>query len=276
MAVTVIGMAVFIYFRVDAFLWKLILFMLVLVGVPAITWFVMNSLRKASSKVIPDGEPIVMRIQNLVKIYDRDNRFTREWKSGTKIRKRLGLVREYRSTKDLAVLIWQIPLVGFMIFFVYFYLESGLWLFLLSFLVYGVLLAIWQPVGLWIGRSGRRQEKFVTLIKRLILWGFPVFSLVLFHKRWDSLALEILIGIAWFLILMIYSTAKVLNEKQINVNRIKGRFGLLRRGFFRLVQSIPLIGKKKKPFKFSWQGGLSEISKKYTSVELQHKAMDWR
>jgi len=34
--------------------------------------------------------------------------------------------------------------------------------------------------------------------------------------------------------------------------------------------------KKNKPFKFTWQGGLAEISKKYTSVELQHKAMDWR
>ncbi len=29
-------------------------------------------------------------------------------------------------------------------------------------------------------------------------------------------------------------------------------------------------------FKFDWEGGLSKLKNKYTSVELQHKAMDWR
>ncbi len=43
-----------------------------------------------------------------------------------------------------------------------------------------------------------------------------------------------------------------------------------------LINKYGKSPKKKKPFKFSWQGGLSELSKKYTSVELQHKAMDFR
>lgn len=249
MAVTVVGLAILIYFRVDAFLWKLILFMLAVVGVPAVTWFLLNSLRRASSKVIPDDQPIVIRIQNLVKIYDRDNKFTREWKSGFAVRKRLGLTRSYDSIKDLAVLIWQLPLLGFLIFFVYFYLESGLWLFILSLFVYATILSIWQPIGAWIGKSAGKKKKINALVRRLMLWGFPVFSLILFHKQWDNIALEVLIGLGWFFALMVYSTAKVLNEKQINVNRITGRFGLLRRGFFRMVQSIPIIGKKKKPFK---------------------------
>jgi len=29
-------------------------------------------------------------------------------------------------------------------------------------------------------------------------------------------------------------------------------------------------------FKFDWEGGLSEIGKKFTSVGLQHKALEWR
>lgn len=29
-------------------------------------------------------------------------------------------------------------------------------------------------------------------------------------------------------------------------------------------------------FKFDWEGGLSKLKDQYTSVELQHKAMDWR
>jgi len=43
-----------------------------------------------------------------------------------------------------------------------------------------------------------------------------------------------------------------------------------------LINKYSKSPKEKKPFKFTWQGGLAEISKKYTSVELQHKAMDWR
>ena len=34
------------------------------------------------------------------------------------------------------------------------------------------------------------------------------------------------------------------------------------------------IGKMK--FKFDWEGGLSNIEEKVTSVELQHKASGWR
>jgi len=34
------------------------------------------------------------------------------------------------------------------------------------------------------------------------------------------------------------------------------------------------IGTRK--FKFDWEGGLSEIRTKITSVELQHKVLEWR
>ena len=33
---------------------------------------------------------------------------------------------------------------------------------------------------------------------------------------------------------------------------------------------------KGKKFKFDWEGGLSELKEKFTSVELQHKASGWR
>lgn len=31
-----------------------------------------------------------------------------------------------------------------------------------------------------------------------------------------------------------------------------------------------------KKFKFDWEGGLADVEGKITSVQLQHKAMDWR
>jgi len=34
--------------------------------------------------------------------------------------------------------------------------------------------------------------------------------------------------------------------------------------------------KKKGEFKFDWEGSLKEVKDKFTSVELQHKALEWR
>ncbi len=31
-----------------------------------------------------------------------------------------------------------------------------------------------------------------------------------------------------------------------------------------------------KGFKFDWEGGLADLKKKFSSVELQHKASEWR
>ncbi|MGB5159262.1 DUF2281 domain-containing protein [Desulfobacterium sp. N47] len=33
---------------------------------------------------------------------------------------------------------------------------------------------------------------------------------------------------------------------------------------------------KKSKFKFDWESGLSNLKNEYTSVELQHKALEWR
>ena len=43
-----------------------------------------------------------------------------------------------------------------------------------------------------------------------------------------------------------------------------------------LMNKYGKTSKRKRPFKFTWQGGLSDISKEYSSVELQHKVTDWR
>ncbi|MGR3293584.1 MAG: DUF2281 domain-containing protein, partial [Candidatus Scalindua sp.] len=34
--------------------------------------------------------------------------------------------------------------------------------------------------------------------------------------------------------------------------------------------------KYKEKFRFDWEGGLSELKDRFTSVELQHKAREWR
>ena len=41
-------------------------------------------------------------------------------------------------------------------------------------------------------------------------------------------------------------------------------------------ESKEMAKRKRNKFKFDWEGGLSKLKEKYTSVELQHKATDWR
>ena len=43
-----------------------------------------------------------------------------------------------------------------------------------------------------------------------------------------------------------------------------------------LIEKHSKTKEKKKSFTFNWQGGLSDISKQYTSVDLQHKSNNWR
>ena len=38
------------------------------------------------------------------------------------------------------------------------------------------------------------------------------------------------------------------------------------------VKTVP----KKKKVDFSWEGGLAELKDSYTSIELQHKSLEWR
>jgi len=168
---------------------------------------------------------------------------------GKAIRKRKVKDKTYTRLKDFSELVWQIPLMGFMVFFVYFYLQSGFWFFVLNLVVYLVILGIWAPIGKYMSSRTNRGKKISRFVYLLILWGFPVFSLVQFQMRWENVALEILIAIGWLFALVVFASSRKLRREQINVNRISGRFGLLRRGFYRMVLSIPIIGKQRKPFK---------------------------
>lgn len=43
-----------------------------------------------------------------------------------------------------------------------------------------------------------------------------------------------------------------------------------------LLQKHGATRAKKGKFKFDWEGGLLNLKKKYTSVGLQHKSLEWR
>ena len=71
---------------------------------------------------------------------------------------------------------------------------------------------------------------------------------MLFLKM-DNTNLVGVVGLLWAFCIAVYISSQYLYEKEINIERIKGRMAGLRRSWFRMVKSIPLIGKQRKPFK---------------------------
>jgi len=243
-----------IYTYIDKFLWKLISTILSIIIVPAATWFIMNSLRKARETVIPHDEKINIYVQSLVKIYDRENRWLREWQAGARIRSRLGLKRQLRQWKDMTQVMWQLPLIIFMVYFTYFYLDKGFWIFLFSIGTWFFLSAIWNQFReLFTNISSRGKSRFMKKIisgtDLFVFWIIPLLNLVLFQLRWDNIAVVLILGFLWFSGLFIYRTGQKLNIESIDIYRLEGKFRGLRKTFYRIVSAVPLIGKKKKPFK---------------------------
>jgi ABC-type multidrug transport system ATPase subunit len=66
---------------------------------------------------------------------------------------------------------------------------------------------------------------------------------------WKNIAMVIVVGVLWFLALLINRTAERLYKENVNIDRISGRFGSWRRQLLRLAKQIPLIGKRRQPFK---------------------------
>jgi ABC-type multidrug transport system ATPase subunit len=258
------GGSLLIYREVDSLVWKIIDFLLLIILTPASLYFLKNSLRKANEKLIEEDTPLHIQVRNLVKIYDRDSRFVREWKSGINIRKRMGLQKSFTHWKTLDYLIWQIPLTGFIVYFIYFYLESKFWYFLLPVGLYLLIIDLVKPLRDYISSfsaSGVRKwpQRLSGGIYRVLFWGLPAFFMFLYYSKFKALGLLIPTGLIWYLLLLIKVTSDKIYHEQVNVNRLKGRFKGLRKVFFRFVMAIPVIGKKKIPFK-ALKGVSFEIS----------------
>ncbi|MCX6334242.1 MAG: efflux RND transporter permease subunit [Bacteroidia bacterium] len=243
-----------IYSTLDKFLWKLITTILALILVPASTWFIMNSLKKARETVIPADENINIYVQSLVKIYERENRWAREWKAGAKIRERLGLNHHFRKWKDMSEVGWQLPVLGFMIYFTYFYLQKGFWIFLFSMGLWFFLSAIWNQfkelfTNMTAEGKNRLLKKLIPFIDFIVFWVVPLLNLVFFQLKWDNIVVVLILGFVWFLGLFIYKTGLKLSNENIDIYRLEGKFKGLRKTVYKIVAAVPLIGKKKKPFK---------------------------
>jgi ABC-type uncharacterized transport system fused permease/ATPase subunit len=141
-----------------------------------------------------------------------------------------------------------------MVYFTYFYLTKGFWIFLFSAGTWFFLSAIWNTMRKVLIRknsakySGLRRF-FIRVTDFSVFWLIPLANLIWFQMKWNNLVVVLLIGILWFAGLFIYRTGQKLTNENIDIYRLEGRFRGLRKTIYKIVAAVPLIGKKKRPFK---------------------------
>jgi multidrug efflux pump subunit AcrB/ABC-type multidrug transport system ATPase subunit len=249
--VTFLGLCALIYFEIDTFIWQLVNLFLAIILVPGLTYFIKNSLRQAKTKLISADDPITITVKNVVKIYDQGSRFVREWNKGKNKNGTNAAVDKIKLLLDS--LLWQIPLLGFLIYFTYFYLESGFWIFVLVHFIFFLFLSIFKHTfNEQLSSTSVKKSKlllYFSKLDKMIYWGFPLFNLILFQLMWDLIFLVIVIAFLWYLPLLINSTALKIMHRDIDSETHKTKFSKLKYRYYTLVKSIPVIGKKRIPFK---------------------------
>lgn len=245
--------------HIDSDLWRSIYMFLLLVGIPGLTGFLINSLKQANEEIIPHEEEIVIEIRNLVKIYGRPNRFQRDIE-GNQIRaEKLNEGPTYTKLKDFGMLLWELPLVVVLFYYTYAYLQNWFWVFFFSVICFAVANRIISTLALF--RAFITEKEIVNKIGKVLgnffFWGFPALNAVILWVLWDNYALPIILFVLWMMAIAIYSAAQRLKKTDLNPEALKGR---LRRVFYGLVYKMPAIGKKKEPFK-ALKGVSLEIEK---------------
>jgi multidrug efflux pump subunit AcrB/ABC-type multidrug transport system ATPase subunit len=227
-----------VYLYVQSFVWKLAGGLLVIVGIPVAWWFISSSLRKATERIIDEEVPIRIQVSNLVKVYGRDSKASRDFKAGRKMAA-LAKHASLALKPKLESLIWQIPLLGFLVYFAWFYLVGGFWQLFSSAVVYYYLLAIIQEF------SRIKQGKFLRLFTELFRYAAPLTVLMIFQSRWDHLSLTLMAGVAWYLAVVMGRVSVRVKQSEFELKKIRP----LLRWFYWFVSVLPVVGKEKEQFK---------------------------
>lgn len=234
----------FISLRLEGLLWQMIAYIAAIILVPGGTHFIMSSLRQANAKMVAPGEAMRIEIQNLTKVYGRDKRWIREWKGNKNLFNSRGEEPVTTGTV-LQDLIWQTALIGFLIYFIYFHLEKAFWQLFFMISLHVLLLSILDNVR----KLLPQRPKLLKLVYTLLYWGFPLVSSIFLYRDTQIKAFGIILITLWIIGLFLVRVSKRLSEDPVDVNEITGRFKKIRRLYFKLMLSIPLVKPKKAEFK---------------------------
>lgn len=248
LAVFVCGI-LYIYMYVDGIFVQLLYLMVLTVLIPGCTYFIKTSIRIADNKIIDRNDDIVIEIRNLVKIYDWSNKIARQWESGLKLRKRLGLHNEFHHLRDFISVSWQVVLYLFLLYMVTCYLDNKFWIITLSLAVCAGFYDLWKKVKEYLKFNIQRHRGVVNILGKVVFLALPVVTLYIISRRIDNVPATIVIGFLWALGIAVKLTSDYLYVHRINVERLTGRFAETRRTLFTIIKSIPIIGKRRTPFK---------------------------
>ena len=229
----------------DTMLWQMAGVTGVFIVVPASTWFFTQSLRKASAGVIDRDSSIVIRIRNLVKIYDRPPKPLREWLGNKNLERILGIGK--KQEKNHQDLIWQMPLLLFLAWFAWFYQSGGFWTFVLSIVLWRYVLFLLNNYTWQIASA--RLSRWMKRMHWAVLRFFPLVILAIYQVKFMNPGATVFWGLLIYLLLGIHLTSRYLKKYQVNTARIKGRFARVKKLWIFFVKAIPMIGKERKPFK---------------------------
>ena len=216
--------------------------------IPGCTYFIKKSIRIADNRIIGKDDDIVIEISNLVKIYDRANKFTRQWESGIELRKRLGLHSEFHRLRDFVPVLWQVVVYLFLLYMVTCYLQSTFWIIALSFAMCAGFYDLWKKVKEYLKHKSRNHKKLVNILHKIVYFALPAVTLMIISERIDSTPATVVIGFLWALGLAVKLTSDYLYVHRINIERLTGKFAETKRTIFTIVKSIPIIGKRRTPF----------------------------
>ncbi len=233
----VAGMFLVVFF-LDKFIWKMAGGLLVIVGLPVVWWFISSSLRKASERIIDEQTPIRIKVSNLVKIYGRESKMVREFKAGGRMaRLSRGLDRALKPR--IESLIWQIPLLGFLVYFSWFYLIGAFWQLVSSAVVWYYLVAITEDFQKLTGK------KWLQVLHKILRYGLPLLVLAIFQSRWDNLTLTLLAGALWYLAIAMKNVSRIVKQEGFSLKKFRTPY----RWFVWFVSVIPGLGPGSEQFK---------------------------
>jgi multidrug efflux pump subunit AcrB/ABC-type multidrug transport system ATPase subunit len=228
---------VFVY--VDDPLWRLADVIIFGVAVPAVTWFLLSSLRRAAISVRENG-PVAIQIRNVQKIHNMPGRFRREWNSAVRE------IAHANMKADWGALLWQVPLFGFCIYFVYWYVDNEFWEFA------GALGTYWYALFLFKRHVHEKDRPSTTPRAAYVslFWGIPFVNLIFFLYAWKRISVVLFVGLAWYLACAVYRTSQHLKVDPDAGSRQKWNTALTKPVgvFIALVKLLPILGGRRKMF----------------------------
>ncbi|MEN8226855.1 MAG: efflux RND transporter permease subunit [Bacteroidota bacterium] len=223
---------------IQSFIWQMAGGLVVLVGIPVTYWFVSSSLRKAKTSIISADDSIHIEVSNLVKIYGREPKAIRDFKAGNRMARSVQVLEKALKPR-LDALVWQLPLMGFLAYFTWFYLVSGFWQLVSSVILYYYVIHIINDF------VTLRNSRGLRLLVEIFRYAAPLLVLFFYQTRWTNLAITLLAGGLWLLIIAIGRVAILIKREQFEIKEIRPLY----RWFVWFVRIVPGIGQRVEQFK---------------------------